>query len=637
MMTDNIDTAIETKTNPQPVNRTAEELQHLLKAINTNQSDINEIKLNDIVKHSAHPSDVYYQVGLTYFNHHHRQKACHYFEKAKKLSPENITILFALAQSYEQLNQIAQAITYYQQILSLNPDHTNTHACLSLAYYQTNQLAEAKTATINWIKNTPNMAAAYNLLGSIYLKSQTYDEAISQFKQAIQFDITHYDAMVNLGQCYLHFGDYAQADQYLFRALKMDPNQSMVHVYYGLSQLNQRAFMLSKKHLETAIALDPNNALAHANLSVVLQSLFCFGSSNKAMRMALQKNRTDPHFYTQFASNLLWQNHPEKTILSCQRALQLTPDYSPAQTLLGEAQLQMGDYSHSAWSAYMHSHGQSPPLLKDCPEWNGKPFPGKLLLVHWDIKTEEAILLLRYLPLLYQYGHHIAVACPEPLMPIIKLLSCVKQVFSLAEDFNKQSAFALQLRASQLPHMLAEKTKGNPPTLPEYSHESNKWSHCLAKYGQPHRLKIGFATMGAISPNPAQDVPFGFFTLLARYLKRADRFNLTPYQNQTERQTGEALGIYDTSSHELTLMCAMIDQLDILITSDNLVAHLAGMRNKTVYVILPFTAKWYWKKESNQSLWYPTARIYQQTIPKKWKPVADAMLKDIQSQFIKQG
>lgn len=608
------------------------QLETILQQISTGSVHIKSHQLEKILQRNAHPGNVYYQIGYAFLKATRFEQALDYFLKAKNIMAHNEYVLFALGQCYQQGDALDEAIDHYEQVLKVNAAHEGAHALLSMALYEKGELEQAKRAAINWIHQHPGTAAGYHLLGSIFLRGKAYHDAIAYFKQALQFDRGHYEAIVNMGQCYLYLGDNRQADTYLRRALSINEHHAMVQAYYGICQLNQHHFEIAKTHLEKAITLDEGNALAYANLSVTLQYLSCFGSSNKAMQQALKCDNTVAHFYAQFAQNLLWQHHPEKAIKSCHRALQLDPNANLARTLWAQAQLHLGDYT-SAWPAYFIENRQQNPLLPNCPVWNGKPFPGRLLLVYWDIKTEEAILFMRYLPLLLgRYGRQIAVACADPLMPIFHKLPCVKRVFSLSDDLSKVSDIDLQAPISLLPEMLASVTGQHPPAVPDLSHceKEQTWAHLLQQYGDPSHLKIGLSVMGAMLPNPAQTIPFAVFSTLVSHLRRADVFNLTPYQSEKQRETGQSLGIYDISTHEYDTICAVIKQLDIVITSDNVVAHLAGTLNKPVYVILPFAAKWYWRGADGQ-VWYPSARIYQQRVPKQWKKMIANILDSIHS------
>ena len=87
--------------------------------------------------------------------------------------------------------------------------------------------------------------------------------------------------------------------------------------------------------------------------------------------------------------------------------------------------------------------------------------------------------------------------------------------------------------------------------------------------------------------------------------------------------------MHDIGTRDVIALSAIIDQLDIIITSDNIVAHLAGALNKPVYLILPFSAKWYWLCHDDIALWYPGVRIHQQPVPNQWKDVIGSVLKSV--------
>ncbi|MCD6055286.1 MAG: hypothetical protein K0R12_248 [Gammaproteobacteria bacterium] len=605
-----------------------------LQAIQVGNTELAEQDLFQIIQHAANPGESYYNIGMAFLEHNHPDKAKDYLVKACHLIPNVCDSFFHLGQCHQKLGELEEAVAHYKSALMVDPKHAEALAYLSLVYYQLNALDLAERATVNWLHAYPTVAAAYNLLGSIYLRRKAYRDAVSQFAQALQFDVTYYEAIVNLGQTNMYLCRYQEAEHYLTRALAIDDRSSLLHTYYGINSLNQRKFKLAKQCFDRAILLDKNNALAYANLSVVLQYHYQFGSGNRAMRQALMLNNKDPSFYIQFAGNLILQNQPEKAIKSAKRALQLSSKEQKAHTLLEQTFLSLG-YYEDAWQKRSSVLQQNSLLLGErCLLWNGKPFPGKLLLVYCDTVTEEAILLLRYVPLLANYGRRIALAGSLTLMPLLEQFPHIEQVWLLESDLSKISGVDFQVPLTLLPCLMNTTVTTIPSTFPYLPLNDNMlrtWESILQRYTDS-RKKIGIAWLSAVLPNPAQDVPFQVFAAVVKQLSHVSLFNLTSYHSHAQYEWGNHLGLHDIGTRELAALSAIIQQLDCVITSDNLVAHLAGALGKPAYVILPFATKWYWACKENIPLWYPSIRLYRQRIPNQWQDVIACLLSEIKSE-----
>ncbi len=606
-----------------------------LQVVQSENINITEDDLLRIVTQAADLGEGYYNIGLAFLQHNQFIQAKDYLLEACRLTPTACESFFQLARCYHQLGELDDAITYYQNALTIEPKHAESLAYLSLSYYQQNELDLAQKSTVNWIHAYPTLAPAYNLLGCIYLSRQQYQEAISQFNHALQFDVTYYEAIVNLGQAHTYLYHYHEADNYLKRALAINSNSSTVYTYYGINALNQRQFKLAQHSFEKAIEFDEENALAYANLSVALQYRYCFGSGNVAMRQALTLDNTQADFYVHFAGNLLLQNHPQKAVKSYQRALQLSTSHLVVSNVLSDALLSIGEYQ-TGWQQRSEYQRHNAAIDYDYPRWQGGVFPGKVLLVYVDTEIEEAILLLRYIPLLTQYGRRIVVTSPVRLLPLLEKMEEVEKVWLLSTDLTKIMPIDLQVALSTLPTVFDTTVDTIPdqfPYLPVNPDQLHTWENMLQRYPS-QKYKIGLSWERAALPNPAQDVPFSVFATIAKHVEQGAMFNITPYQNQKQYQVGEKLGLHDIGTRDIEILCAVIQKMDVVMTADNTVAHIAGALNKPVYLILPFAAKWYWLNDSDVPLWYPSICLFRQTVPNQWHDVITNVLKNLRQDYL---
>ena len=312
------------------------------------------------------------------------------------------------------------------------------------------------------------------------------------------------------------------------------------------------------------------------------------------------------------------------------RALAIDPNSAPAHFALGMALLAQGEF-RPGWIEYewrhrleqsRHAH---PPLA--APGWNGMRLPrGKLLLIG-DQGYGDTIQFARYVPMAAERCGEVVLGLSPELFPLVSRVKGAGRAFTRWEQMPPVDAWCMM---SSLPGLFGTEPDAIPADTPYLAPDPTtvaRWTARLAEWGAAGRPRVGLFWAGRTEPphDARRTIPFA---QLAALLRQA---NVSFLSLQRELPVGDAQAIADSGlllelSAELPDFgdtAAVIANLDLVITIDSAVAHLAGALDKPAWVLLQWQADWRWSEEREDSPWYPSLRLFRQPEPGAWGPVMD--------------
>jgi hypothetical protein len=324
----------------------------------------------------------------------------------------------------------------------------------------------------------------------------------------------------------------------------------------------------------------------------------------------------------------------DEALASYDHALALRPDYAEVHCDKSLLQLLTGDLN-SGWQEYeWRWKNKSLGLLKRDfaqPRWlGGNGIKGKTILLHSDQGFGDTIQFCRYVSLVSARGVRVLLEVQPPLQGLMASFTDVAQVIS-AKD--KLPHFDLHCPLSSLPLAFGtriESIPANVPYLTAPSESVSSWNFTPASRGN---LRIGLAWSGRPEHGndtnrsiPLRsllqllDVKAGFVSLQKDV--RPDDATVLKYRSDLVRFGDELKTFSDTA--------AVISKLDLVISVDTSVAHLAGALAKPVWILLPFVPDWRWLLDREDSPWYPTARLFRQTNPGDWSGVVSRVAVELE-------
>lgn len=388
--------------------------------------------------------------------------------------------------------------------------------------------------------------------------------------------------------------------------------------------------------MERSIEMAPQMALYRRNICEVYRTLGRLDEALAAGRRAAQLAPQDPHCFHNLSVLHYHRLELDEAVAAAERAAALDANFAGAHFGIAEASLLRGDFRRG-WDEYEWRFrlANSPPLMPptDRPQWDGKPLDGGRLLLIADQGYGDVVQFSRYIPWAAERCADIAVACSAELHPVIAQLPGAGTIF---DHWEKRPDFAAYCALSGLPRLAGTDLATIPAAIPYLRASAQKraaWGERLAALVPPGMRRIGIAWAGRSTHHndrnrstslqtfaPLSEIPgISLISLqkgppqtqIGAYWGRAPLFNLGP----------EIRDFADTM--------AILDCLDLLVSVDTSVVHVAGAMGRPVWVMLPYAPDWRWLLGRDDSPWYPTLRLYRQGPERKWAPVVERIAAEI--------
>ncbi|HVZ27795.1 MAG TPA: glycosyltransferase family 9 protein, partial [Rhizomicrobium sp.] len=271
------------------------------------------------------------------------------------------------------------------------------------------------------------------------------------------------------------------------------------------------------------------------------------------------------------------------------------------------------------------------------PAWDGEDLRGKKLLVYGEQGFGDLVQFSRYLPQLHALGAELIVQVPKPVLSFISTLRCP---MTLIAKGVKLPAFDVHCSIASLPHRLKTTVQTIPGETPYLFSDPEKVKAWQEELGRKTRPRIGLAWSGASrhindmnrsmplsALLPLFELPLEWHSLQIEY-RPGDLAELNRHPEIRQHQD-DLRGFAETA--------AFVECLDLVITVDSSMAHVAGALGKPVWILLPFSPDYRWMLDRTDSPWYPTARLYRQPAFDDWQSVIANLYQDLAHGLAKQG
>jgi hypothetical protein len=308
-------------------------------------------------------------------------------------------------------------------------------------------------------------------------------------------------------------------------------------------------------------------------------------------------------------------NRQEEAIGRFARALEFDPSLAQARLNMAMARLALGEYA-AGWPDYearWRSVNYPAPRGYSQPLWDGRAdLAGKTILLYFEQGLGDTIQFARYVPLLAQRGARVVLETPKPLA---RLFRSLPGVASLPCAGDPPPDFDFHAPLLSLPLAFQTTVDSIPASVPYLHAEPVKTeaSIGLCWAGNPSNPNDWNRSIPLADLVPLLEVPGGRFLSLQKILRKGDEEILAGRANVDVESDRRGADFADTA--------ALVTALDLVITVDTAVAHLAGALGRPVWVLLPFSAHWAWLRERQDSPWYPTVRLFRQPCPGDWRSV----------------
>ncbi len=477
-----------------------------------------------------------------------------------------------LASCYIQKKQYAFAMESADKALTIDCNWVDAWLCLGTAQIYLERLDDALVSLNKGLQLAPNHIELLSWTGFAMMRKKKYSAAIQYFKQIIQQDKNHTYALVHVSNSLLEVGNYQEAIDAIEKVLLFDLNHTHALNIKGICLMHLGKCEEAATIFRKLIKLEPDNLSHTNNLAIACGELLCHQEALELYESLLEK---DPVYKWNWSHALL----------------------------------RLGDFSKGfqAYEARLHNASpwaqinNTPPCLTR--RWQGKPIDGKTLLVRCEQGLGDCFQFLRYITCLKRYNCKIIIDMPLALHSLFKSL----HIPLTCKEWSIPK-HDLHVWLMSLPHIFKTDLFTIPPPV-------------LIPNAQliPVKNRIGIAWKGnpATPKNYQRSLDLKLLTSLLQ-ISEIDYVSLQPDATPEER---ELLDIYNVEQPQLTSFLDtfhVLEQCERVICADTVIAQLAGSLGIPTWILLAYTPDWRWLLDRTDSPWYPSVRLFRQSIRGSW-------------------
>jgi len=497
-------------------------------------------------------------------------------------------------------------------------------------FFQKNQMEPAIQKFLESLSLMPDSIEILYNLGVSYLKLEQADKAIGYLKQVVQRVPNHDQALNNLGIAYQKLGKNSLSIALLESALQYQPKSARALYNLGNAYKKNHSFEKAVSYYLRAIDLQKDFAECLNNLADTYIHLERYDDALKWINKAIETCADFPEFF--FNKGVIFSRIGayESAIQFLRKAIAMKPDFIDAHYILSFCLLVLGHLKEGLQLHEWRIAKQPEPHDYGLKRWKGESFENKRLLVYCEQGFGDCIQFARYLPRVKNKGGTVILGCGPELYPLFLHLKGVDQV---VKDGEQCQPCDLQVSIVSLP-FLFETTLETIPSktpyffVPEQPHEE------IDPVIQKAQSKycIGLVWAGRLTPDPERSISYEKFAPLNTF-ENVQMFSFQKRSGMSqicEKMNWIDLGPYLNSFLD-TAHAAK--QMDLIITIDTSMAHLAGALALPVWVLIPTLPDWRWFLDRDDSPWYPTMHLFRRRKNEDWGNVIDRLVDKLAVKF----
>ncbi len=552
--------------------------------------------------------------------------------------------LFAKAAHLQQAGKLREAESLYRQILQVQPEHQETLQNLGGLLCLLGAPAAGEVFLTQLVDLQPDAVLAHYNLGIAQEARQKFSAAEASYRKALSLDPNFAEAHNNLGSVLIHQGQFREAERCFRQAVALDPQLSDVYYNLGsvLVEIGQQenridAFQEAEIQLRHALLQNPDFADVYYNLGNALleigqrqSDITKLEEAEACFRQALTLNPQLLKARCNLGFILAEMGYFDVAKTCYDQTLSLDPEEINTHNHLSQLLLLSGSLQ-AGWPSFDY-HWQTQ-MTRSFPKplWDGSDINHKTILLWADCGFGDAIQFLRYVPLVKALGARVLVECRPTESRLFETCPGIDQLIVQGEnlpDFDVHMSFIglppiFQTDLHTIPKALAYLLPPEHTQIPKAIKE---------KIEIASGLKVGLV----YSPELTHGSDYKCFCPLAQMrdlfsLPEISWFSLSQGVSSEARNDFPQIVDVGSSCVDLADIAWAISRLDLVISVDASIAHLAGALGKTTWVLLPFVPDWRWLMGCSYSPWYPSLRLFRQPSFGDWSSVITSVFLVLQA------
>ncbi len=565
------------------------------------------------------------------------------FELALRRKPALVAAHLGLGNALALNGRNDEALAHYRRALDLHPRLPEAEFAAGFVLARLGQIKEAEARYRRALVLRPDFAAAWMNLGSLLREQGREVYAEAALLRAVELRPDLVAGWINLAILERERRRPDAAEAHLRKAFAMNPEQVETLIAWCQFRASERDPAGAWSWLRWALARDPNQPEAINMQGILMHTMGRFTEAVVAFE------RSEALGHSAAASNrgnaLLDLGRMDHALQAHRAAVLRDPRHPGSRYNLALTQLRLGDWEHG-WPGYearwhFREVHRVPRTFRQ-PRWRGESLEDKRILLHAEQGLGDTIQFCRYATLVAARGGYPILQVQPPVERLLRSLPVVRA--GLAETAlmgKKPPEFDLECPLLSLPAIF-ETTPDSVPwpgaylgADPRLAFEKREQFPSVLpgpRFGQ-HSLRVGLAWAG--NPRYKADAKRSMhLKTLLPFLRTARVTWISLQKGPAAEQLSAATGtvfIWDGSSRDRDLAetAALVATLDLVITTDTCIAHLAGALGRPVWILLPWLGDWRWMQQVETTPWYPTARLLRQPTPGDWPAVINRAIADL--------
>jgi tetratricopeptide (TPR) repeat protein len=575
--------------------------------------------------------DSHYNMGNLCMDRCQWDLGTQYYRRAIQLRPSHADAWIGLGDCLRSLARNDDAIEAFRNAITHDPNYVYAHRHMGILLRAQGRTEDALRHLRRVVELEPASGEAHNDVGAMLLDMDRTAEAENCFRQALKFLPKFPEAWLNLGRALRRLRRAPEAETCFRQVAELWPDSVEAQEDLGIALSDQGRIDEAFACFHHALRMAPERADTHYNIGHAMQLEGRFVEALEPLQHSLKLKPNFPEAWNNMGGCFLGQGvtHCDDADLDeaerCyKRAIELKPQYAEAHANLAVLHLLRGRFE-DGWKEWEWRWRGKESMLHRYrrPLWRGEPLDGKTILLHTEGGLGDTLQFFRYVRLLHDQGARVLLQCPKSLLLV---LSGFPGVELLASDAQHVPDFDIHAPLMSVPGIVGTTSTSIPAAVPYVLADPERTAFWKHKLSSSHGLKVGIAWQG----NPEylgdkrRSVPLAYFEPLAQ-IPGVRLFSLQMGRGREQLEKVAA----DWSISDLGLpfseTAAVMMNLDLIVTSDTVVAHLAGALARPTWLAVCYTPDWRWFLRRADSPWYPTMRLFRQPGPDQWTAVFESM------------
>jgi len=611
----------------------AQTLQEAFALHQANRLDEAEPLYRSLLETNPREFNVLHLLGLVCYQTGRIDEADQLMSQALRLEPRDASALSNHGLVLLRLGKADAAVRRLAEAIAIDPDARSSRANYASALNAAGRADEACEVAHRLTVEFPDFAEAFCALGQAQSLLGRHEEAAANFKHALSLASANVDTLAGLTACLFALGQPEEARNYAAQLQALAPN--------SLPALLLRAREFEEaKDLENALTtLDA--ALEFNAHSAELQIARCklLGKLERAQEaldaadaaIAIAPGDAEAIFVRGLSLEAMLDF--SGALREYQRVIEIDPRNADAHWNEGYCQLMLGQLSEG-FKNY-EWRWQAPSLKKkprafSTPLWLGQfPLAGKTILLYPEQGFGDTFLFLRYVDEVRSKGADVILEVQPGVGALLRSSYPQDHLFETGEPLP---AFDAHCPYPSLPLACGTRESTIPTKIPYLFSEPARVTRWHAALGEKKGLRIGVAWSG--NRSHVNDLNRSLtFEAFAHAFRADDELVCLQDEIREEDLHGLSLSrqirVFDKAIKDFGDTAALIELVDIVVTVDTAVAHLAAAMGKPTWILLDTIADWRWQRDRTDSPWYSSVKLYRQSVPKRWKEVLESVKQDL--------